>query len=222
MHIRLVDPASLSDDVLMEEISQELRAGRVVSMPTDTVYGLVGLATDCAALGCIAALKRRDGALPMPVLVGSETQLRALVSVDLILDAPLRSLMDAFWPGPLTIVLPLKRRVLCDDFFSEGTVGVRIPGDQRIRNLAEALGPLVATSANRHGMPTVESGSEVIDHFGSDGPELGLRLVVSGMAPLARPSSVVEICEGRLHVSREGAISRAALASAFGVGRRGR
>ena len=127
-----------------------LRAGGVVVVPTDTVYGLAVRADLPGAVDRLAALKDRAAEQPVAVLVASIEQVDAVG----VLSVDARRLAERWWPGPLTLVLPRRPGLDWDLGEPADTVGVRVPDHDVVRGLASAAGPLATTSANRHGEPT--------------------------------------------------------------------
>ena len=147
-----------------------LGAGGVVGIPTDTVYGLAAVASQPAAAIKLAEMKGRSKSQPIAVLVADTDQAESLVGQ---LSAAAATLMDAFWPGPLTIVLPVMEGkaavadVLLGEETAEATIGIRCPDHSWVRELASQVGPIAATSANQHGMPPSVTAEEVVQAFSS-------------------------------------------------------
>lgn len=134
----------------IEEAVDVLRAGGAVVLPTDTVYGLAVRADRPGAVDRLAELKDRAAEQPVAVLVASIEQAEAIG----VLPDWARPLAERWWPGPLTLVLRRRPGLAWDLGEPADTVGVRVPGHDRVRAVAEAVGPLATTSANRHGEPT--------------------------------------------------------------------
>ncbi len=168
----------------IEDVVAALLVGGVVVLPTDTVYGLVAVARDHAATAALFALKGRPEGVPLAVLCASVEQ--ALALVDPSVGAPVEAVAARWWPGPLTLVLP--RRDGVDLHLGEpaGTVGVRVPDHDLVRAVAARVGPIAATSANRHGAPVAETAAAAA--------ALGDRvaLVVDGGTLEGRSSTVVD------------------------------
>ena len=185
-----------------------LRQGGVVALPTDTVYGLVALATDKAAVERVYETKARDPAQPMPLFAGSIEQAELIGEM----NAAARRLAERFWPGALTIVLRAKPSFKTRAAAGGDTVGVRVPDDPFLREAASQLGPLTGTSANIAGREECHSAAEVSAQLG-DTVDL---IVDSPVAVGAVPSTVVDCTEpGTVRILREGAIGRDALAVAL-------
>lgn len=218
MKPQLVNPELISFDALIDLLAGELLSGKIVALATDTVFGLVGCAGDCDALDSIASIKGRDASVAMPVIIGSRRQLTSLVPLEILGDQRISKLIDTFWPGPLTVVLPLIPGAVCDRFFSAGTVGIRLPADSRLCQIATRVGPIVATSANEHSKTVLESGQEVLEAFGTSSLSRGLSVVLDEHARSASASTVVEVSKAGYRLIREGAVSGQAIAHAFGLG----
>ena len=195
----------------LRELAAALRSGRLVAIPTETVYGLAANALDEAACRSIFEVKGRPLIDPLIVHVRDVAHARELAEV----NPQAESLMARFWPGPLTIVM--KRRSVVPDLVSAGlpTVAIRCPRHPLARRLLAVCGlPLAAPSANRFGYisPTcaehVEAGlGERIDYVLDGGPcEIGLESTIVGMADPKCPI-----------LFRPGAISREELSAALGV-----
>ena len=208
-------------DSLVELLATELLAGRVVAMATDTVFGLVGSAASCDALDAIAFIKGRDPSMSMPVVIAELGGLDSLVPSAVLGDTAIFRLFDRLWPGPLTVVLPLLPGSICDRFFPSGTVGVRLPEDLRLREVAKKVGPMVATSANEHGKPTLRSGREVLNELVRTGQGSGLSVVLDEPSRSESASTIIEVVGKNFRVIREGAISADTIAKAFSIGGRG-
>lgn len=126
------------------------RAGNLVVIPTDTVYGIGADAFNSAAVGALLAAKGRGRDMPVPVLVGSRQVLDALV--ESVPDYG-RALVEALWPGALTIVARHTAALAWDLGDSHGTVAVRMPADRIALDLLKDTGPMAVSSANRSGLP---------------------------------------------------------------------
>jgi L-threonylcarbamoyladenylate synthase len=178
----------------LNEIAQLLRDGKVLLLPTDTIYGLHALASDEAAVSRIGALKGRDDTKPFIVLASSVGDL-----TDLGIDAPIDLLrrLDAIWPAPLTVILPLREPVPA----SRGalSLGVRIPALDWLRGLVARTGPLVSTSANRSGEPPVETPSNLAHDL-----QEALDAVVDGGPRTGQPSAILDLTGTEPRFIREG------------------
>ena len=171
------------DDAQLAEVAALLQRGGVVVLPTDTVYGLVAMASDRAATGRIFDLKGRGHDVPVAVLCADAEQALGLVDPDAGRSA--MAVAQRWWPGPLTLVLPRRSGTGLHLGRPEETIGVRVPDHDLVRALAARVGPLAATSANRHGSPTPVTADEVAQELGT-----GVDLVIDG-GPLADAASTV-------------------------------
>lgn len=180
----------------------ELAAGRCVVVPTDTVYGVAARLGDAGAIAALFDLKGRPVGRPMAVLVDSVATAAGLASM----DGRARALAEHFWPGPLTLVLERRPGVEADLGGDPSTIGLRCPGLAALRELARAVGPLVTTSANASGSPTLETADEIVAEFGDR-----VRVVLDGGRLGAAASTVVDARAGSLVVLREGPITAAQL-----------
>ena len=183
----MTDFVPLHDARALDSAEAALQGGDAVVLPTDTVYGLAALPE---FVDVLRALKGRPESMPIAVLVDSIAQARTLVA----LPAAAERVAAAFWPGPLTLVLPTTDR--------SSTLGVRCPDDEFVRSLAARVGPLSVTSANRHGEPTPPTAAEAAASLAGpvgvvidDGPRTGVA------------STVVDVCDDTLTILREGPIS---------------
>ncbi|HZU73742.1 MAG TPA: L-threonylcarbamoyladenylate synthase [Acidimicrobiales bacterium] len=172
-----------------------LGAGRVVALPTDTVYGLAGLVGRPEAMAEIFELKGRPEALALPVLVAGLDQAASLG----IVTSTASILAGSFWPGGLTLVVPAAPGVSLDLGGPGGTVALRCPAHPLPLELCRRVGPVAATSANRHGEPPLASAPAVAAAF----PGL---LVLDGGACGGVASTVVDCTGERPALLRAGAV----------------
>jgi L-threonylcarbamoyladenylate synthase len=191
-----------TSDASLELASQALREGRLVAMPTETVYGLAGNALDEKAVAKIFAAKERPTFDPLIVHTSTVEQALALTS-DVPRDA--RLLAERFWPGPLTLVLP--RREGLPDLLSAGlnTIALRVPSHPMAQALLTKTGlPLAAPSANRFGRISPTRAEHVLDELGDVEDVAGV--LDAGSCNVGVESTVVGFPEpGRVVVYRVGA-----------------
>lgn len=192
--------ADASDPSAVDDAVARLEAGEVVVIPTDTVYG-VAVALTAGSVDRLFAAKERPRDVQVPVLVGSPEDVADLVDGDVPLAA--RRLMDRWWPGALTIVLPRRGdlAVSLDLGGDATTIGLRCPDHRLARELCRRAGPLATTSANRHGQPTPASAEGVAEALGD-----AVALVLDGGLCVGAPSTVVAVTDDALTVLREGRI----------------
>ncbi len=177
-----------------------MREGGVVAIPTDTVYGLAANVFNHAAVSTVFVIKARGRGMGLPVLIASESQLSE-VAVDVPdIAAPL---MKAFWPGPLTLVLPKHPLLPSKVVGGASTVAVRLPEHPCPQSLISAVGsPITGTSANRHGGKEPTSAQEVQRQVGAH-----LSLILDGGASAQIPSTIVDLTSTVPKILRPGAIS---------------
>jgi len=177
-----------------------LADGKVVGIPTDTVYGLAARVDRPDALAAIFAAKDRPAGLALPVLVGRWRQAKG-VAASWPREA---SMLGArFWPGALTLVVPVDP-ALGTLLGGNGTsVGLRHPDHRFVRDLCRRAGPLAVTSANHHGAPPCTTATAVRNSFGV--AEVGL--VVDGGTCDGTPSTVVDCTVTPPRCVREGGIA---------------
>ena len=185
-----------------DEAVRLLRAGEVIALPTDTVYGV---AVDAFATGSadrLFAAKERDRAVAIPVLVSSPDDVDALIEGPV--DVVARRWMQRFWPGALTIVMPRAQRLRDVDLGGDAaTIGLRCPDHRLARQRCADVGPLATTSANRHRQPTPADAAGVAAALGD-----AVALVLDGGPCEGAPSTVVSILGGgRVELLREGRIA---------------
>jgi L-threonylcarbamoyladenylate synthase len=190
----------------LDVAERALRAGQLVGLPTDTVYGLAADAFHTGAADRLFAAKRRPRDVDLPVLVADEAQARVLATG---IPAVALRLMHAYWPGGLTLVLPRNPDVSADLGDDEATIGLRCPDHEVARDLCRRVGPLATTSANLHGEPTATTAREVESLFGPAVP-----VVLDGGTCAGAPSTVVD-CTGEVpKLLREGRIPWAEITGA--------
>ena len=196
---RLLTDPEQPDETAIAEAVGVLRSGGVVAYPTDTLYGLAVDPANDAAVRRLFDLKGRNVAAAIALIAADAAQAEHAGRFGRVE----RRLGTAFWPGPLTIVVPaadtLSRRLA-----PGGTLGVRVPAHAVARALAKQFGGCItATSANRSGAAAPASATGVLRAF-SEGVDL---LLDAGAARGGAPSTIVEVVDGRLTLHRAGAIA---------------
>lgn len=180
-----------------------LRHGGVVLYPTDTLYGLGADAFSDEAVEKVYAIKGRDRQKPIHCVVADLAMAGEYAEINDVA----RKLAEAFWPGPLTLVL--KKKPGLDTGIARGldTFGVRIPQSDFCLDLARTFGkPYTTTSANVAGESTGLSVESITDQLGGSATHINL-VIDAGTLPLRSPSTVVNVVSGIPVVLREGAIS---------------
>jgi len=176
------------------------RSGTLVVMPTDTVYGIGADAFNTAAVRSLLAAKGRGPDMPVPVLVGSWSTIDGLV---LAVPPVARTLIEAFWPGGLSLVIEHAPSLSWDLGDSRGTVMVRMPLHPVALDLLRLVGPMAVSSANRSGRPPARTAEAARDQLGDD---VAVYLD-GGPTPLGVASTVVDLTAGVPRVLRQGAVT---------------
>jgi L-threonylcarbamoyladenylate synthase len=178
--------------------------------PTDTVYGLACNAFDPAAVKRVYALKGRSYTKALPLLLANAAMASLVVKS---VGADAQKLMNAFWPGALTLVLEVTP-LLVHATRGKATVAVRVPKYPLLQSLLLGVGlPLAVTSANRSGGGSLKDGKDVVRLF--DG-KVDV-IIDAGSCPGGKESSVVEAVRFPFSILREGALSRRVLEEALGL-----
>jgi tRNA threonylcarbamoyl adenosine modification protein (Sua5/YciO/YrdC/YwlC family) len=202
----------------MRQARQAIGRGDLVVLPTDTVYGVAADAFNARAVQRLLEAKGRGRQSPPPVLVAGLSTLRALVAE--VPDAVER-LVEAFWPGGLTIVLPAQPSLSWDLGDTYGTVAVRMPANNLALELLEETGPLAVSSANLTGKTAAIMASDARQMLGDSvavyldgGPSsTGVASTIIDATSLVGSGATAERV---VRVLREGAVDRAALREVLG------
>jgi L-threonylcarbamoyladenylate synthase len=196
------------------QVGRHLRAGKLLAYPTETVYGL-GSAPTVPALAALAGLKGRPEGKPFLLLISGR---RMAEEWGLVFSASATALSDAFWPGPLTLVLRGGEGRLPDALRGrEGGIAVRHTSHAGIAQLVARLGePLTSTSANRPGGPPAPGADRLVEMFGPEVRSGELLVLDGGVLGNVHPSTLVDCTDVMPRLVREGAIPRAELRRAVG------
>jgi tRNA threonylcarbamoyl adenosine modification protein (Sua5/YciO/YrdC/YwlC family) len=203
-------------DEAIEAAAAAARAGRLVVLPTETVYGIAARPDDEAATRELFEAKRRPAGLNLPILAPTT---ESAWTVGLKTHGA-ENLAAKFWPGPLTLVLP--RTDVAREWYlgdEPDTVGVRVPDHSIASRLLAKTGPIAATSANLSGQPPLASRDDLVAAFG-DAVAVYLVLPPELPPPEGQASTVVDLGAGAPRVLRDGPISQASVDSAFHGGTR--
>jgi tRNA threonylcarbamoyl adenosine modification protein (Sua5/YciO/YrdC/YwlC family) len=184
--------------------ADSVTSGELVVLPTDTVYGLGVNAFEPAAVTELLRVKGRGRDTPVPVLVGSWSTIDGLVSS---VEERTRNLVEAFWPGGLTLVVRHAPSLNWDLGDANGTVAVRMPLHPVAIELLETTGPMAVSSANRHGQPPAQTAFEAREQLGDD---VAVYLE-DGQVPGGVASTIVDVTDARPRILRLGAIDADAL-----------
>jgi len=185
------------------QAAEALRRGELLILPTETVYGLAADASNADAVGAIFEAKGRPRFNPLIAHVADAVQAEDVA----VFDDRARALAEAFWPGPMTLVAPVRDRERVCDLARAGldSVAVRVPGHARARAVIAAFGgPVVAPSANRSGRPSPTTFADAIEETGAFAGDA----VDGGPCAVGVESTVVSVLDGQVAVLRPGAVTR--------------
>mgnify|MGYP003083508075 CR=1 FL=1 len=217
----------------LQPACEHLRAGGLVILPTDTVYGIGCDAADAGAVERLLAAKGRGRQMPPPVLVADPADLTGLVAQ---VPEAARALMEAFWPGALTLILEADETLTWDLGETGGTLAVRMPAHELALNLLRRSGPLAVTSANPTGAPPATDAASARAAFpgrvwdieeltpgtggvGAVGRE-DILLLDGGATPGPVPSTIVTLAGAHARaprILRQGVLARGDLERVVGV-----
>ncbi len=186
----------------IEQAAALIRSGEIVALPTETVYGLGANALDGKAVAKIFAAKNRPSFNPLITHVSSIEQAGGLVKI----TAEARSVMQEFWPGPLTIILPRKENSGVSDLVTAGldTLAVRMPAHKVAKELIKQAGvPIAAPSANASGEPSATTPRHVQESLGENAPFI----LAAGSCDVGLESTVLDMSGGAPVILRPGAVT---------------
>ena len=184
----------------IRHLAQDVQAGKLIIMPTDTVYGIGCDAFNVDAIDELYEVKRRSGTKAIPILLAEVNQLPRIAST---IPEQARNLISRFWPGPLTIILP-KNRNLPANISPNENIAVRIPDHALTRSVIRmAGGAMAVTSANLSGEAAAINGDEAMRYF--DG--IVTAVLDDGDSPQKVASTIVDCSGDALKILRAGPIS---------------
>ena len=198
-----------TDPLAILEAARTIAAGELVAFPTETVYGLGADASSDAAVGKIFAAKGRPSDHPLIVHIADAAQVSDYASQ---VPAFAKRLMQTFWPGPLTVILPRRAGVAAAAAGGQDSIGLRCPAHPVALAFLQACNTGVAgPSANRFGRVSPTTARHVADEFGD-----GLTVLDGGPCDVGIESSIVDCSRGRPVLLRPGVLGRAQLEAACG------
>ena len=198
-------PTTTDDEreTALEAASLAVRRGQLVVLPTDTVYGIGADAFEPDAVSALLDAKGRGRDMPPPVLISQAATADALA---LALPGYARTLMEHFWPGPLTLVGKQQPSLQCDLGDTRGTVAIRMPDHPVALELLERTGPLAVSSANLTGQPAATDADQAEVMLGA-----AVEVIVdAGPSPQgaeSAPSTIIDVTGTQGRVLRIGALS---------------
>ncbi len=191
--------------VLADRVRRVLGESGLIALPTESFYGLAVAPFDEQALARLWQVKGRSEGKPILVLIGDRSQLEPFVRS---IPPAATVLMNAFWPGPLTIVFAAALGLSDALTAGTGSVGIRLSAWQPLVDLVRRVGPVTGTSANREGVPPPRT-AEAVQHSLGDALDL---IIDAGPTPGGQPSTVIDV-RGPIRMIREGSIERGAIAA---------
>lgn len=203
-----LDPQRREDGI--RAAADAVRNGRCVVLPTDTVYGIGCDAFNNDAVATLLATKHRGPDMPVPVLVGSWVTIQGLVRE---FTETAKTLVEAFWPGGLSIVVPEAPSLPWNLGDTRGTVLLRMPNQPLALELLQETGPMAVSSANISGNPPATTAAQARQQFGD---AVGLYLD-GGEAEVGKPSTIVDLSGPAPVILREGAISTERIGEVLGL-----
>ncbi len=207
---RVLQTSELPASAMVAAAVPALSEGKLVALPTDTVYGIAVNASCQPAVRCLFEIKQRTADNPLPVLIADWEDMK---NAACDIPASAQRLADCFWPGPLTIILHKSPTI--SDLVTSGqpTVGLRIPNHELTRAVLRQADLAVAvTSANLSGQPEAVSPRQVLASFG----DLLDLLIDDGRCPGGVPSTVLDLTVSPPQILRDGPISRQQLEQVTG------
>ena len=187
-----------------------VKGGRLIVLPTDTVYGIGADAFDPAAVTALLAAKGRGRDMPVPVLVGSWQTIDGLAFA---VPAAARELIAAFWPGALSLVVQHAPSLHWDLGESAGTVMVRMPLHPVAIELLREVGPMAVSSANISGSPPAVTSDDAQGQFG----DLVEVYLDAGPSQQQAASTIVDLTSATPRILRQGPVSVDEIAKVLGV-----
>jgi L-threonylcarbamoyladenylate synthase len=195
-----VDPEAPQRDAL-QEAAKWIRAGGLVALPTDTLYGLAADPFRSDAVARVFTVKGRAEGRALPLIAADTDQIAARLSP---LSPVAERLAAKFWPGPLTLLIPAPAALAREVTGDTGRVAVRVPAYDIARAICRAADrPITATSANRSGQPATADPAEVERALGED---IDL-LIDTGPTRGGAPSTIVDVTGATPRLVRAGAVS---------------
>jgi L-threonylcarbamoyladenylate synthase len=195
-------PTSTPDEreEAVKAASRAIQRGGLVVLPTDTVYGIGADAFDPDAVRALLDAKGRGREMPPPVLISAATTLDAIATG---VPGYARALVDAFWPGPLTLVCTQQSSLQWDLGDTRGTVAVRMPDHEVALELLERTGPMAVSSANLTGRPAATNADQAEEMLGEHVDVI----VDAGEAPGKEASTIIDVTGSQGRVLRRGALT---------------
>ncbi len=175
------------------DLINKLKNGGISVIPTDTLYGIVASAFDPKAVEKVYLLRRRNPVKPCIILISDKSQLETL---GIKVSALQQKVLTEYWPGPVSIILPT---MLDASYLNRGTqsLAVRLPNNEKLRDIIRQTGPLIAPSANLEGHPPAQTIGEAHAYFGD-----AVDIYVDGGILQGKPSGLIDITKSDPEIIR--------------------
>ncbi|QPK94497.1 threonylcarbamoyl-AMP synthase [Actinomyces sp. zg-332] len=184
----------------IEQAVEAIKNDKLIVLPTDTVYGIGASPKKPENIESILQAKGRGKHKPPPVLVSGIDQAKQIAE----LDEKFIPLLQEFWPGPLTVVLSMKKSTDWDLSETNSTVALRMPDSEIALKILELAGPLAVTSANLTSCPPALNVQEAVQYFG----DTVQAYVDGGASPLGVSSTIVDLTTTPIKILRLGVITK--------------
>ena len=185
----------------INQIVKELKKGKVIVCPTDTVYGLIADATNKKAVEKVFKIKKRPKNKPLPIFVKDIKMAKKLAKI----NEEQEKFLKKVWPGKVTVVLKAKSSIKKLKIFGvdKRTIALRVPNHKLILNLLRKMNkPLTGTSANISGQPASTKIKEILKQFKNQKPQPDL-IIDAGNLPKSKPSIIVDLTTLPIKILRE-------------------
>ncbi len=187
-------------DPVLKETARQVKEGKIIVFPTDTLYGIGVDIYNERAIDRIFWIKNRESGRPILILIEKPSDLLPLVKR---VPPAGRELIDRYWPGPLTLIFDASESLSPRLTGNTGKIGIRCPDSSVVRRLLFFLkSPITATSANRSHEPPCQTALEAEKYFGDQ-----VDLILDGGTLVSEPSTVVDVTEGNIKIIRQGKIA---------------
>ena len=173
-----------------------LKDGKLIVYPTDTLYGLGANIFDEKAVIKVYEAKRRPFSMPLPICLSSIEEIEKYA----IMNKIAHKIAERFMPGAVTIILKKKKCV--PDIVTKEKIAIRVPASDVARNIAKEV-PLTATSANLHGRKAPSTIKDAKEQLGNK-----VAMYIDAGKLMGKPSTIIDVSEGRIKIIREGAIPK--------------
>lgn len=182
------------------DIINTLKDGKLVIMPTDTIYGIIGDATNEDVINKVYEVKERPHDKPLLILVSNFTMLHELVTE---IPKETEKIIKKFWPGPLTILFKKSSKVSDSLTANSSLVAIRMPNDKRLLNIMNHLNrPLISTSANISSHDAITNPNQLEEKMKEK-----IDLIVDEGTVNNEASTLITIVNGKIEILREGSLT---------------